>query len=224
MEETLNLTITSGNIYKGIIDIREQKQLLQQKYSEINNNTRLSQQGKTEEKEYAKKEFSKKYNSITKEMKENIEKINSHILHQKYGLSQGLKNSVEIIKLLKNNNILTERLLKNEIDKFKGQEMNLILMRELLKDTITLEAFDKYTFSDYTKGDFDSNPKFIDPTQYFKDMINFVDNYDENLLYYALDGLENRLGLESQERLAHMEEVKKQNEEYQTALENGILI
>ena len=61
MEETLNLTITSGNIYKGIIDIREQKQLLQQKYSEINN-TRLSQQGKTEEKEYAKKEFSKKYN------------------------------------------------------------------------------------------------------------------------------------------------------------------
>ena len=29
---------------------------------------------KTEEKEYAKKEFSKKYNSITKEMKENIEK------------------------------------------------------------------------------------------------------------------------------------------------------
>lgn len=28
MEETLNLTITSGNIYKGIIDIREQKQLL----------------------------------------------------------------------------------------------------------------------------------------------------------------------------------------------------
>ena len=55
MEETLNLTITSGNIYKGIIDIREQKQLLQQKYSEINNNTRLSQQGKTEEKEYAKK-------------------------------------------------------------------------------------------------------------------------------------------------------------------------
>ena len=159
-----------------------------------------------------------------KELKENIEKINSHILHQKYGLSQGLKNSVEIIKLLKNNNILTERLLKNEIDKFKGQEMNLILMRELLKDTITLEAFDKYTFSGYTKGDFDSNPKFIDPTQYFKDMINFVDNYDENLLYYALDGLENRLGLESQERLAHMEEVKKQNEEYQTALENGILI
>ena len=65
MEETLNLNISSGNIYKGIIDIREQKQLLQQKYSEINNNTRLSQQGKTEEKEYAKKEFSKKYNSIT---------------------------------------------------------------------------------------------------------------------------------------------------------------
>ena len=224
MEETLNLTITSGNIYKGIVDIREQKQLLQQKYNEINNNTRLSQQGKNEEKEYAKNEFSKKYNSITKEMKENIEKINSHILHQEYGLSQELKNSVEIIKLLKNNNILTERLLKNEIDKFKGQEMNLIFMREMLKDTITLEAFDKYTFSGYTKGDFDSNPKFIDPTQYFKDMINFVDNYDENLLYYALDGLENRLGLESQERLAHMEEVKKQNEEYQTSLENGILI
>ena len=33
-------------------------------------------------------------------MKENIEKINSHILHQEYGLSQELKNSVEIIKLL----------------------------------------------------------------------------------------------------------------------------
>ena len=75
--------------------------------------------------------------NISNKYLENIEKINSHILHQEYGLSQELKNSVEIIKLLKNNNILTERLLKNEIDKLKAQQINLILMRELLKDTIT---------------------------------------------------------------------------------------
>lgn len=77
--------------------------------------------------------------------------------------------------------------------------MNLIYLREKLKNSIGTDVFDKYTFSGYSKGDVDTPSQFISPDVYFEQLRKSLRNEDNTTTSYMMNGLEERLGIESAE-------------------------
>ena len=75
--------------------------------------------------------------------------------------------------------------------------MNLIYMREKLKDCIGTDVFDAYTFSGYSKGDIDKPAQFIPPDRYFNQLRESLEKSDNTMTDYLMSGLESRLGIES---------------------------
>ena len=77
--------------------------------------------------------------------------------------------------------------------------MNLIYLREKLKDCIGTAPFDKLTFSGYSRADIDSPSQFIPPDAYFNQLRESIEKSDNTMIAYLANGIESRLGVESSE-------------------------
>ena len=113
--------------------------------------------------------------------------------------SQEMHDTIDFIKTMKAGGCLSDRILDEQLSKFKGEEMNLIYLREKLKDVVGTEPFDAYTFSGYTKGDIDSPSQFISPDAYFNQLRESIEKSDNTMIAYLANGIESRLGVESAE-------------------------
>ena len=74
---------------------------------------------------------------------------------------------------------------------------NSALLREAINECD--KVFDKYTFSGYSKGDVDTPSQFISPDVYFEQLRKSLRNEDNTTTSYMMNGLEERLGIESAE-------------------------
>lgn len=199
MTRELELAVNSGRIYAGMMKLAKEKQDFQKRVDEIYSNTRLSDEGKKREKADWKSRYDKVCRDTKADMLDAINELQTAVNTSQFTPTQEMRDTIDFIETMKKGGCLSDRVLDSQLSKFAGQEMNLVYMREKLKDTIGTEVFDKYTFSGYSKGDIDSPAQFISPDAYFNQLRNALEKGDTITTNYLMDGLESRLGVESSE-------------------------
>lgn len=194
-----DMTITAGRVYAGMSKISKAKQELKNKLQEIYSDTKLSDEGKKESELLWRNKYEETCKKANEDMQEAINELQNAVVTDEFRPSQEMRDAVDFIVTMKKGGCLSDRLLNEQLSKFKGQEMNLIYMREKLKDCIGTDVFDKYTFSGYSKGDIDKPAQFIPPDAYFNQLRESLEKEDNTMTAYLVDGLESRLGIESAE-------------------------
>ena len=200
MTKTLELSINSGRIFAGMSKLAKAKQELGDKVQEIYSNPKLSDEGKREEEALYRNRYEKTCREVNEDMREAVNELQNAVVTDEFRPSQEMRDTIDFVETMKAGGCLSDRVLNEQLSKFKGQEMNLIYMREKLKDCIGTDAFDKYTFSGYSKGDIDKPAQFIPPDRYFSQLRESLEKSDNTMVTYLMDGLESRLGIESAER------------------------
>ena len=110
-----------------------------------------------------------------------------------------MKDTIDFVETMKAGECLSLRVLNEQISKYKGQKMNLIYLREKLKDIVGIEPFEKYTFSTYTVSDIDKKAQFVPPDNYFNQIRKSVEEGNNAMTTYLMNGLEDCLGIELSE-------------------------
>ena len=199
MTKTLELSINSGRVYAGMSKLAKAKQELRDKVQEIYSDPKLSDEGKKEYELLWRNKYEETCKKVNEDMQEAINELQNAVVTDEFRPSQELRDAIDFIETMKKGGCLSDRVLSEQLGKFKGQEMNLIYMREKLKDCIGTDVFDKYTFSGYSKADFDKPAQFIPPDAYFNQLREALEKSDNTMTAYLMDGLESRLGIESVE-------------------------
>lgn len=197
MTEKLELSINSGRVYGGLSKIAKAKQNFLDKLQEIYNNPKLSDDGKKDEELIYRSQYEETCKKANEDMQEAITELQNAVITSQFTPSQEMRDTIDFIETMKNGGCLSNRLLEEQLSKFRGQETNLIYMREKLKGCIGTAVFDKYTFSGYSEGDMNKPARFIPPDVYFNQLREAMDKGDNTTTAYMLNGLEERLGIES---------------------------
>lgn len=199
MDKNLTLTINSGRIYAGMSKIAKAKQDFTDTIHKIYNNPKLSEAGKKDEEALYRKRYEETCKDAHDDIQEAITELQYAVNTSQFAPSQEMRDTIDFIETMKKGGCLSDRVLNEQLSKFKGQEMNLIYMREKLKDSIGTDAFDKFTFSGYTTGGIDKPAHFISPDAYFNQLREAIKKSDNTTTSYMMNGLEERLGIESVE-------------------------
>lgn len=199
MTKTLELTINSGRIFAGMSKIARAKQELRDKVQEIYSDPKLSDEGKKEYEAIWRNKYEETCKKANEDMQEAVNELQNAVNGTQFTPSREMHDTIDFVKTMKAGGCLSDRILNEQLSKFKGQEMNLIYLREKLKNCIGVEVFDKYTFSGYSKGDIDKPAQFISPDAYFNQLRESLEKSDNTMVAYLMDGLESRLGIESTE-------------------------
>ena len=199
MTRELELSINSGRIYAGMSKIANAKQELKNKVQEIYNNPKLSEKGKKEDELFWHNRCDEICRNANEDMQEAVTELQNAVNTSQFTPSQEMRDTIDFIETMKAGGCLSDRVLNEQLSKFRGQEMNLIYLREKLKNSIGTDVFDKYTFSGYSKGDVDTPSQFISPDVYFEQLRKSLRNEDNTTTSYMMKGLEERLGIESAE-------------------------
>ena len=197
MDKNLELTINSGRIYEAMDKIAKAGQDFKDTVQRIYNNTKLSDEGKREEEALYNSRYRETCKKANEDMQEALNELQTAVNTSKFTPTQEMRDVIDFIRVMKKGGCLSPRLLDERLAKFKGQEVNLIYLREKLKDCIGTLPFDKFTFSGYSTGDIDNPPQFIEPTEYFNQIKTSLEKSDSTTAHYLMDGLESRLGIES---------------------------
>lgn len=200
MTRELELSINSGRIYAGMSKIAKAKQELRDRLQEIYRDPKLSDEGKKEYELLWRNKYEETCKKANEDMQEAITELQNSVNTSQFTPSQEMRDTIDFIETMKAGGCLSDRVLNEQLSKFKGQEMNLIYMREKLKYCIGTEVFDKYTFSGYSKGDIDKLTQFISPDTYFNQLRESLEKGDNTTTNYLMSGVESRLGIESVER------------------------
>ena len=199
MTRELELSINSGRIYAGMSKIANAKQELKNKVQEIYNNPKLSEKGKKEDELFWHNRCDEICRNANEDMQEAVTELQNAVNTSQFTPSQEMRDTIDFIETMKAGGCLSDRVLNEQLSKFRGQEMNLIYLREKLKNSIGTDVFDKYTFSGYSKGYVDTPSQFISPDVYFEQLRKSLRNEDNTTTSYMMNGLEERLGIESAE-------------------------
>lgn len=199
MTRELELSINSGRIYAGMSKIANAKQELKNKVQEIYNNPKLSEKGKKEDELFWHNRCDEICRNANEDMQEAVTELQNAVNTSQFTPSQEMRDTIDFIETMKAGGCLSDRVLNEQLSKFRGQELNLIYLREKLKNSIGTDVFDKYTFSGYSKGDVDTPSQFISPDVYFEQLRKSLRNEDNTTTSYMMNGLEERLGIESAE-------------------------
>ena len=200
MTKTLELTINSGRIYAGMKKLEKAKKEFSEKLQEIYSDPKLSDTGRKEEEILYRNRYEKTCREVNEDMQEAVNELQNAVNGTQFTPSQEMHDIIDFIKTMKAGGCLSDRILDEQLSKFKGQEMNLIYMREKLKDCIGVEVFDAYTFSGYSKADVDKPAQFVSPDVYFNQLRESIEKSDNTMIAYLANGIEKRLGVESVER------------------------
>ena len=200
MTKTLELTINSGRIYAGMMKLAKAKKEFSEKLQEIYSDPKLSDTGRKEEEILYRNRYEKTCREVNEDMQEAVNELQNAVVTDEFRPSQELRDAIDFIETMKKGGCLSDRVLSEQLGKFRGAEMNLIYMREKLKDVIGTEPFDKFTFSGYSKADVDKPAQFIPPDRYFSQLREALEKSDNTMVAYLANGIESKLGIESVER------------------------
>lgn len=209
MNKNLSMTVNSGRVYAGMSKIAKAKQELSDKVREIYSDPKLSDEGRKEYESIWRNKYEETCKKANEDMQEAVNELQNAVNGTQFTPSQEMHDAIDFIKTMKAGGCLSDRILDGQLSKFKGEEMNLIYMREKLKDVIGTEPFDKFTFSGYSKADFDSPSQFISPDAYFNQLRESIEKSDNTMVAYLMSGVEERLGVESAERKRYETERKE---------------
>lgn len=196
---TLELSINSGRIFAGMSKIAKAKQELRNRVQEIYSDPKLSNEGRKEYESIWRNKYEETCKKANEDMQEAINELQNAVVTDEFRPSQEMRDAIDFITTMKKGGCLSDRVLSEQLGKFRGEEMNLIYLREKLKNCIGTSPFDNLTFSGYSKGDIDKPAQFISPDAYFNQLREALEKSDNTMASYLMDGLESRLGIESAE-------------------------
>ncbi len=194
-----DMTIMAGRIYTGMRQIAKAKQELRDKVQEIYSDPKLSDEGKTSEEAFWKGKYDESCSKVKADMEDALTELQNMVVTDQFIPSNELTATIDFLETMKMGGCLSDRIIDEQLSKFRGQEMNLIYMREKLKKCIGTDVFDKFTFSGYSRADIDKPSQFIPPTAYFVQLREAMNREDTTLTAYMMDELESKLGIESAE-------------------------
>lgn len=197
MDKNLEITINSGRVYAGMRQIAKAEQELRDKVQEIYSDPKLSDEGKKEYELLWQSKYEEICKKANEDMQEAITELQNSVNTSQFTPSQEMRDTIDFIETMKKGGCLSDRVLSEQLGKFRGEEMNLIYLREKLKNCIGTTPFDNLTFSGYSKGDIDKPAQFIPPDAYFNQLREALEKSDNTMISYLMDGLESRLGIES---------------------------
>ena len=199
MNKNLSMTVNSGRVYAGMKKLEKAKKEFSEKLQEIYSDPKLSDTGRKEEEAIWRNKYEETCKKTNEDMQEAVNELQNAVNGTQFTPSREMHDTIDFIKTMKAGGCLSDRILNEQLSKFKGQETNLIYLREKLKDTIGTEVFDAYTFSGYTKGDIDKPAQFIPPDRYFNQLREALEKSDNAMTAYLMNGVEERLNIESVE-------------------------
>ena len=199
MNKNLSMTVNSGRVYAGMSKIARAKKEFSEKLQEIYSDPKLSDTGRKEEEAIWRNKYEEACKKANEDMQEAVNELQNAVNGTQFTPSQEMHDTIDFIKTMKAGNCLSDMVLSEQLGKFKGEEMNLIYLREKLKDCIGTAPFDKLTFSGYTKGDIDKPAQFIPPDAYFNQLREALEKSDNTMVAYLMSGVEERLNIESVE-------------------------
>lgn len=194
-----DMTITAGRVYAGMMKLAKEKQDFQKRVDEIYSDPKLSDEGKKEYELLWRNKYEETCKKANEDMQEAVNELQNAVVTDEFRPSQAMRDTIDFIETMKKGGCLSDRILDEQLSKFRGEEMNLIYMREKLKDCVGTEVFDKYTFSGYSRADVDKPAQFIPPTVYFVQLREAMNREDTTLTAHMMDVLESKLGVESAE-------------------------
>lgn len=197
MDKNLELSINSGRVFAGMSKLAKAKQELRNRVQEIYSDPKLSDEGRKEYESIWRNKYEETCKKASEDMQEAVNELQNAVVTDEFRPSPEMRDTIDFIETMKAGGCLSDRVLNEQLSKFKGQEMNLIYMREKLKDCIGTDVFDAYTFSGYSKGDIDKPAQFIPPDRYFNQLRESLEKSDNTMTDYLMSGLESRLGIES---------------------------
>ena len=184
MTKTLELSINSGRVYAGMSQILKAKQELKNKVQEIYSDSKLSDEGKKEYELLWRNKYEETCKKASADMQEAVNELQNAVVTDEFRPSQEMRDTIDFIQTMKAGGCLSDRLLSEQLSKFRGEEMNLIYLREKLKDCIGTAPFDRPA-------------QFIPPDRYFNQLRESLEKSDNTMTDYLMGGLESRLGIES---------------------------
>lgn len=199
MNKNLSMTVNSGRVYAGMSKISKAKKEFSEKLQEIYSDPKLSDTGRKEEEAIWRNKYEETCKKANEDMQEAVNELQNAVNGTQFTPSQEMRDAIDFITTMKKGDCLSDRILDEQLSKFKGQEMNLIYLREKLKDCIGTTPFDNLTFSGYSKADFDKPAQFIPPDAYFNQLREAIKKGDNTMIAYLANGIEERLGVESVE-------------------------
>lgn len=212
------MTVNSGIVFGGMKKLEKAKKEFSEKLQEIYNNPKLSEEGKKGEEALYRGKYEESCKAINEDMENAVAELQNAVNTMEFTPSQEMHDTIDFIKTMKAGGCLSDRILNEQLCKFKGQEMNLIYLREKLKDVIGTEPFNKFTFSGYTKGDIDSPAQFVSPDVYFNQLRESLKKNDNTTTANLMNGLEDRLQIESVEGKAYRKELHAKLEQSTTSM------
>lgn len=192
-----NMTITTGKVYDAMMQAEKLRQRFENAVHDVNADGDLSAEGKEKKIAVIKADYTKKNDELKALMIDAVEEIKRVIASTPYEYSADLEHSIDYIKTMADAGILTDAMFTHEMDKYKGQEMNLIYMREKLKGSIPIDRFNDYTFSTY--GDYDVNGErsFVSPLEHFNKLEEYIKSDNDIMTAHMMQQTEDKLGIES---------------------------
>ena len=124
------MTVNSGRIFGGMKKLEKAKKEFSEKLQEIYNNPKLSDTGRKEEEELYRNRYEKTCREVNEDMQEAINELQNAVVTDEFRPSQELRDAIDFIETMKKGGCLSDRLLSEQLDKFRGEEMNLIYMRD----------------------------------------------------------------------------------------------
>lgn len=199
MDKNLELSINSGRVFAGMSKLAKAKQELRNRVQEIYSDPKLSDEGRKEYESIWRNKYEETCKKASEDMQEAVNELQNAVVTDEFRPSPEMRDTIDFIATMKAGGCLSDRVLNEQLGKFRGEEMNLIYLREKLKDCIGTTPFDNLTFSGYSKGDIDKPAQFIPPDRYFSQLREALEKSDNTMTAYLMDGLESRLGIESTE-------------------------
>lgn len=209
-----DFTITIGKIYDAIMQVNKLKDKLVEDVQAVNEYQDFSKEGKEKRIAEIKQEYNKKHSDLKSDMLEAVVDLKTIIASTPYEYSAELEHSIDYIRTMADAGILTDGMFTQEMDKYRGREMDYVFATEKLKGSVSTEKFDRYTFSTY-KRDLNGELVFVSPLDHFKQLEKSIDSGDDLMVAHLLEQTESKLGIESVGRQKYNAEIQEKIHKYE---------
>lgn len=209
-----DFTITIGKIYDAIMQVNKLKDKLVEDVQAVNEYRDFSKEGKEKRIAEIKQEYNKKHSDLKSDMLEAVVDLKTIIASTPYEYSAELEHSIDYIRTMADAGILTDGMFTQEMDKYRGREMDYVFAREKLKGSVSTEKFDRYTFSTY-KRDLNGELVFVSPLDHFNQLEKSIDSGDDLMVAHLLEQTESKLGIESVGRQKYNAEIQEKIHKYE---------
>lgn len=191
-----DLQIKTGTIAELCQAIRKVKNEYSKELDALNKNNTYSEEYKKEIATRYKATLDNKVLELQAGIKQAIEEIKGEVFKPLESMTE-IMQSVDYLATMKSAGAVTDRMINNEIEKYRGNESAMIYFRQKMKDAgVSTVYFDDNMFSEYQQ-DINGNTVFVEPTSYFDALERTISNGNDLLIAHALRTTEKIIGVES---------------------------